>query len=152
MDKQASIDFAVKAVEDIISFFEVKPQVQAVVEDDVINIQVGSSQLNSLLIGRGAETLRSLQTLVAAMLHSHDAELVRLNIDIADYKKQRADKLAAEAEGWIADVVAHGEPYTARLNAADRRIVHRVAQSRSEVTTHSEGEGKNRVLIISRVN
>ena len=63
MDKQASIDFAVKAVEDIISFFEVKPQVQAVVEDDVINIQVGSSQLNSLLIGRGAETLRSLQTL-----------------------------------------------------------------------------------------
>ena len=147
MDKQASIDFAVKAVEDIISFFEVKPQVQAVVEDDVINIQVGSSQLNSLLIGRGAETLRSLQTLVAAMLHSHDAELVRLNIDIADYKKQRA-----EAEGWIADVVAHGEPYTARLNAADRRIVHRVAQSRSEVTTHSEGEGKNRVLIISRVN
>ena len=99
MDKQASIDFAVKAVEDIISFFEVKPQVQAVVEDDVINIQVGSSQLNSLLIGRGAETLRSLQTLVAAMLHSHDAELVRLNIDIADYKKQRADKLAAEAEG-----------------------------------------------------
>ena len=149
MDKQASIDFAVKAVEDIISFFEVKPQVQAVVEDDVINIQVGSSQLNSLLIGRGAETLRSLQTLVAAMLHSHNAELVRLNID---YKKQRADKLAAEAEGWIADVVAHGEPYTARLNAADRRIVHRVAQSRSEVTTHSEGEGKNRVLIISRVN
>ena len=152
MDKQASIDFAVKAVEDIISFFEVKPQVQAVVEDDVINIQVGSSQLNSLLIGRGAETLRSLQALVAAMLHSHDAELVRLNIDIADYKKQRADKLAAEAEGWIADVVAHGEPYTARLNAADRRIVHRVAQNRSEVTTHSEGEGKNRVLIISRVN
>ena len=38
------------------------------------------------------------------------------------------------------------------LNAADRRVVHKLAEDYSDITTHSEGEGRNRVLIISKIN
>ena len=102
------------------------------------------------MIGRGGETLRSIQYVVSMALRSRNAALVRVNVDIADYKKQRAEKLAEQATEWINQVVETGEPYIARINAADRRIVHRVVSQRDDVETHSEGEGRDRAIVISR--
>ena len=150
ISREESVQLAVKAVQDMVSFFEVNPEVTAHVEDDVITVSVASSDANSLLIGRNAETLRSIQTLVIGMLHASDAELTRLNVDVADYKKQRADKLAEKAHGWMERVRETGEPYEVGLNAADRRVVHKVATEYSDITTHSEGEGRERKLIIER--
>ena len=150
ISREESVQLAVKAVQDMVSFFEVNPEVTAHVEDDVITVSVASSEANSLLIGRNAETLRSIQTLVIGMLHASDAELTRLNVDVADYKKQRADKLAEKAHGWMERVRETGEPYAVGLNAADRRVVHKVATEYSDIATHSEGEGRERKLIIER--
>lgn len=150
MNRDKSIEFAVKAVEDIVSFFEVKPEVSAHLEEDVINIDVASTEENSLLIGRNAETLRSIQTLVSGMLHTKEAELRRVSIDVAGYKRQHAEKIAAKAEAWIERVKETGESYTVHLNAADRRTVHRVAQDHPDISTHSEGEGRDRVLVIEK--
>lgn len=150
MNRDESLAFAVKAVQDIVSFFEVNPAIESHIEGEVITIAVSSSEANSLLIGRNADTLRSFQTLISHMLHNQGAELTRVHLDIADYKKQRAEKLAHKAEEWIAQVRETGRPYTARLNAADRRTVHQVATSYQDIETHSEGEGRERVLIISR--
>lgn len=152
MNQKESVTFAVKSVQDLISFFEVNVEVESFVEDEVINISVGSSEVNSLLIGKNAETLRSLQTIVSALLRGNDAALQRISIDIADYKKQRADKLAETARGWIEGVRSTGDSYVANLNAADRRIVHRVAQEYSDIRTFSEGEGRERRLIIAQAS
>lgn len=152
MNREQSVVFAVKTVQDLISFFEVNVEVTAYVEEDVINIAVGSSEVNSLLIGKNAETLRSLQTIVSALLRSNEAELQRISIDIADYKKQRADKLAETARGWIASVRETGDSYVADLNAADRRVVHQVAKEYSDIRTFSEGEGRERRLIIAQAS
>lgn len=150
MNRDESLAFAVKAVQDIVSFFEVNPAIESHIEGDIITISVASSDANSLLIGRNADTLRSFQTLISHMLHNQRAELTRVHLDIADYKKQRAEKVAQRAEEWIARVRETGEPYTARLNAADRRTVHQAAAAYSDIETHSEGEGRDRALIISR--
>ena len=152
MNQQESIDLAVKTVQDIISFFEVNVEVTSQLEDDVINIDVSSSELNSLLIGRNAETLRSLQAIVANVLRSNDAVLNRVNVDIAGYKQQRAEKLAEKARGWIEEVRQTGDSYVANLNAADRRVVHQVATEYSDIKTFSEGEGRDRRLIIAQAS
>lgn len=152
MSQQESIELASKTVQDIISFFEVNVDIETQVEDDVINIAVGSSELNSLLIGRNAETLRSLQSIVVSVLRNQDAEIQRVNIDIADYKKQRAEKLAEKARSWIEEVRTTGESHVANLNAADRRVVHHVAAEYSDIKTFSEGEGRDRRLIIAQIN
>lgn len=150
MDTQASIDFAKKYIEDIISFFGANLAVTATQEEDVIALSVPSSELNSLLIGRNAETLRSLQYLVSTNLRNHDAALSRVNLDIADYKKQRAEKIAEQARGWIEEVRRTGDSYVANINAADRRVVHRVADEYDDIRTFSEGEGRDRRLIIAQ--
>ena len=150
MDEQQSIEFARKFLEDTLSFFGVNLTVTANVDSDVIELVVPSSDSNSILIGRGAETLRALQYMVSTALRNRDAALVRVNIDIADYKKQRAEKIAADAREWIEEVRRSGESHTANLNAADRRVVHQVAAEYGDIQTHSEGEGRERSIVIAQ--
>ncbi|QCT40295.1 KH domain-containing protein [Candidatus Saccharibacteria bacterium oral taxon 955] len=152
MNKQQSIEFARTFLQDIISFFGENIDVEADVEGDVIELYVESSDSNSILIGRNAETLRSLQYLVSTALRNKDASLTRVNVDIADYKKQREEKIAEKARGWIEEVRATGNSHIARINAADRRIVHRVASEYSDIRTYSEGEGRDRHIIIAQAS
>ncbi|HSW77799.1 MAG TPA: R3H domain-containing nucleic acid-binding protein [Candidatus Chromulinivoraceae bacterium] len=150
MNAQESIDFAKKYLEDILSFFGVNVSVEAMQEDDIIELSVPSTESNSLLIGRNAETLRSLQYTLSTTLRNKDAALTRVNLDIADYKKQRAEKVAEQAREWIEQVRTSGDSYVASLNAADRRVVHRVADEYDDIRTFSEGEGRDRKIIIAQ--
>lgn len=150
MDHEASIAYAKKYLEDMLSFFEVNVDVAATVEGDVIELSVPSTESNSILIGRNAETLRSLQYAVSTTLRNQNAALVRVNIDIADYKKQRADKVAERAREWIEAVRKTGDSHVASLNAADRRVVHQVATEFEDIETFSEGEGRERRIIIAQ--
>lgn len=150
MNRDESIRFATKYLEDLLSFFGINVAVWSTVEDDVIQLSVPSTSLNSLLIGRNADNLRALQYIVSQSLVSRDAELTRVNVDVADYKRQRADRIEQKAENWIAKVRETGESMTVELNAADRRVVHKLAQDYSDIETHSEGEGRARHLIISK--
>lgn len=150
MSDQQSVEFAQKFLEDLLSFFGVNVGVTVHVDEDVIELVVPSSDSNSILIGRGAETLRALQYMVSTALRNNDASLVRVNIDIADYKKQRAEKIATQARGWIEAVRQTGDSHVANLNAADRRVVHQVATEYEDIQTFSEGEGRDRRIIIAQ--
>jgi spoIIIJ-associated protein len=89
-----------------------------------------------------------LQYIISTTLRNRDAALTRVNVDIADYKKQRAEKIAIQAREWIEEVRRSGDSHIADLNAADRRVVHRVADEYDDIRTFSEGEGRDRRLII----
>jgi spoIIIJ-associated protein len=152
MDKQASTSFAKKYLEDLLTFYGVNVAVEAECDDDVIELAVPSTDLNSILIGRNAETLRSLQYLVSTVLRNKGADVSRVNIDIADYKKQRAERIAKQAREWIEEVRRTGSSHVAHLNAADRRVVHNVASEYSDIHTFSEGEGRDRSITIAQVS
>lgn len=150
MNKDESIRFAAKYLEDLLSFFGINVAVTSTMDDEVIQLAVPSTSLNSLLIGKNADNLRALQHIVSMALAAREAEVTRVNVDVASYKKQRAERIAEKAEAWINKVRATGESMVVNLNAADRRVVHKVAQDYSDVETHSEGEGRERKLIISK--
>jgi spoIIIJ-associated protein len=150
MNQEESITFAKKYLEDLLSFFSANLVVSSSCDDDVIELSVPSSEFNSLLIGRNAETLRSLQYIVSTVLRNQNAALTRVNIDIADYKKQRAERVAVQAREWIEEVRRTGDSYVAVLNAADRRIVHHVASEYSDIRTFSDGEGRDRKITIAQ--
>ena len=150
MNKEESILFAAKFVEDLLSFYGLNLAVSSTNEEDVIELSIPSSELNAILIGRNAENLRGMQLMTSSVLRIKEAELTRVNIDVAGYKARRQERIADKAEGWIKEVRETGKSKTLDLNAADRRIVHKVAQDYCDVETHSEGEGRERKLIISK--
>ena len=152
MDQQESIQRAKQYLEDILSFFGVNVSVDAEMRDEFIELSVPSTEANSILIGRNAETLRSIQYLVSTMLRNNDAVLTRVNVDIADYKKQRAEKLAKQVREWVQEIRHTGNSKVVRMNAADRRVVHSVIAEYADMRSVSEGEGRDRQLVISQAS
>jgi len=152
MDRDASIDFAKKYLEDLLSFFGLNAVVAAHCDDDVIELSVPSTHLNGFLIGQRGETLRSLQFLLSMGLKNKDAELTRVNIDIANYKRHRAERVEEQVREWCKQVVDSGEPMQLKpMSPADRRTAHRVVAEFPQLTSHSEGEGRDRHLVISKL-
>ena len=146
-----SVIYAKKYLEDLLYFFGLNTDVHATTEDDVIELSVPSTHMNGFLIGQHGETMRSLQYLVSMALKSKELEYTRVNVDVADYKKNRHLQLAERVEEWVAQVKKTGQPMPLRpMNAADRRIVHKVA-SENELETQSEGEGRDRHVVLSIV-
>lgn len=150
MNQADSIEFAKKYIEDTLAFFEINIEAEVILNEDVLEITVPSSEYNSILIGRNAETLRSIQYLLSTTLRNKDSAITRVNVDIAGYKKQRAEKVAEQAREWIEAVRASGDSQVVSLNAADRRVVHQVATEFDDIQTFSEGEGRDRKLIIAQ--
>lgn len=146
---EESLQYAKKYLEDLLSFFGLNTDIYATTDDgEVIELQVPSTHLNGFLIGQHGDTMRSLQFIVSTALKNNGYEITRVNVDIAEYKKQRADRLAEKAEEWVNTVKEFGEPMHLKpMNAADRRTVHRVA-TEAGLETESEGEGRDRHVVL----
>lgn len=146
---EESIQFAKKYIEDLLSFFGLNTDVYATSEDgEVIELHVPSTHLNGFLIGQNAETLRALQYTVSMALKNSEHEVTRVNLDVADYKKQRAHRLEEVAVAWLEDVKKSGKPkHLEPMNSADRRTIHRMAGEYGLVT-ESEGFGRDRHIVV----
>lgn len=145
---EESIQYAKKYLEDLLSFFGLNTDVYATAEDDVIELNIPSTHLNGFLIGQRGDTMRSLQFLVSQALRNNEYEYVRVNVDVADYKKQRAERLVETAQDWIAKVKETGEPFELKpMSPADRRTVHKAA-SEAGIVTESVGEGRDRHIVL----
>ncbi len=146
---EESIRFAKKYLEDLLSFFGLNVDVHATTEDEeVIELSVPSTHMNGFLIGNHGETMRSLQYLTSMALKTNEHELVRVNVDIADYKKQRAQRLAEKAEIWVKEVQESGvERALPPMSSADRRTVHKLADEYG-LNTESVGEGRDRHIVL----
>jgi predicted RNA-binding protein Jag len=98
---EEAIQYAKKYLEDLLSFFGLNTDVHATSEDDVIELEVPSTHLNGFLIGQRGESMRAMQFLVSSALKNKGFEYTRVNVDIAEYKKQRAERLGKQAEEWV---------------------------------------------------
>ncbi len=146
---EESIQYAKKYLEDMLSFFGLNTDIYATAnEEDVIELHVPSTHLNGFLIGQRGDTMHAMQFVISSALRNQGHENSRVYIDIADYKKQRAERLAEKAGEWIEKVKTSNDDYHVRpMNAADRRIVHQAAAD-AGLSTVSEGEGRDRHVVI----
>src|SRR3990167_4055057 len=99
---EASILYAKKYIEDMLSFFGLNTDVYATSSDEeVIELHVPSTHLNGFLIGQQGETLRAMQFMISSSLKNNAYQISRVSVDIADYKKARTDRLVHQAQEWL---------------------------------------------------
>lgn len=146
---EEAILYAKKYLEDLLSFFGLNTDVYATTEDsEVIELSVPSTHLNGFLIGQRGDTMRALQYTVSTALKNQNFSHTRVNVDIADYKKSRAERLLGQAEEWFKQVQKSGQPKElAPMNAAERRVVHKAAGEHG-LETESVGEGRDRHIVL----
>lgn len=143
-----AITYAKKYLEDLLSFFGLNTDVHASSDGEVVQLAVPSTHLNGFLIGQRGDNMRSLQYLTSSALKNNNYTYTRVNVDVADYKKQRADRLRETAETWMKQVQSSGQPMDlSPMNAADRRVVHQLAAEYG-LTSDSAGDGRERHIVL----
>jgi spoIIIJ-associated protein len=141
--------YSKKYLEDLLSFFVLHTDVYATTEDnEVIELDIPSTHLNGFLIGQHGDTLRALQFTISTALKNQNYTNTRVNVDVAGYKKNRAERIAKQAEDWFKEVRDSKKPKDLPpMSPADRRAVHKAAEDWG-LTTISEGEGRDRHIVI----
>ncbi|RJR25576.1 KH domain-containing protein [Candidatus Microgenomates bacterium] len=133
-------------VNDIGLTTEVKSQADE--EIKAFNIDLDSPEA-ALLIGFHGETLQSLQLIFSFLVHKLTGEWYKVSVDVGDYKQKREEQLRNLALNLAAKAKISGEAQTIpNLNANERRLIHLALSDNPDVVSESEGEGRQRVLVI----
>jgi len=116
--------------------------VEAHFSDGAYEVRIGGGENDAILIGRRGETLEALQHVLAKMASRGRDDLVRVRVDVANYRAHRDGELAEQALAWGQQVRDTGRPVvTEPLPAAERRIVHRTLSETMDIKTQALGEG-----------
>ena len=105
-------------------------------------------------MGNDGVGLDALQHLANTGLNAHLArdEQHGYVIELDSYRAQQRETLGAIAQEALDQVRSTGEAYAARgLSAAERKHIHSLLEAHADVTTHSEGSGADRRLVVSPV-
>ena len=102
-----------------------------------------------VVIGYHGDTLESLQLVLSLCIARKLKRFVRISIDVGDYKKNRTEWLKTLALETKERVNSSGqEMVIPELKSWERRIVHLLLQGDEEVVSESQGEGRDRVLVV----
>jgi spoIIIJ-associated protein len=102
------------------------------------------------LVGRKGEVLDALQELTRLAVHQKTGERSRLMLDIARWRRQRRDELAALGDKVARRVLESGErEQLAPMTPFERKIVHDAVAEVDGVRSESEGvEPSRRVVVL----
>jgi spoIIIJ-associated protein len=149
MSVEEQIDLASSFVRGVIERFGYEATTVARADEEHIFVDVDGEDLG-LLIGPRGTTLDALQELARTVVHRHgEDQVLRVVVDVAGFRKRRAEALATFARRRAEEVVASGvaealEP----MGAADRKIVHDTVAEFAGLETTSEGFEPRRYVVI----
>jgi len=102
------------------------------------------------IIGRHGETIRSLQKILEVILYKQFNEPVSLLVNVNDYREKQKERLEGIA-GDVAERVKESRQasYMRGFSSYERKLIHEfITENYPELTTYSQGEGRDRRLVI----
>lgn len=117
---------------------------------DTTFVNIDSSSLDGLLIGRRGETLSSLQHVVNRIFTSRTGQHSKITIDVGGYVKRKHRLLVERARKSAERVRKTGKDFDFEpLKASDRRIIHLAISELNDMTTYTIGDGLMRKVVIT---
>ncbi len=118
-------------------------------EGKVMKINLIGDNLG-IIIGKRGDTLDSLEHLTNLCVNKGDIDYVKVILDVENYRARREQTLIKLAKNLASTVVRTGKKITLEpMHSNERRIIHAILQSHSEVETYSVGEEPNRKVVIA---
>ncbi len=111
-----------------------------------LNITTGEPDV---VIGRDGEVLSALQFVLNKIVNRFPEGRKRIMLDAEGFRDRRTEELTRMAERLADKAIRTGRVIRlSAMNAQDRRVIHMALKDRPGLTTHSEGEGLFRCLMI----
>jgi spoIIIJ-associated protein len=152
-DDEEAGEQAADALQELLDLMEVECDVAASwdEEEERFVIEVSGPDA-AIVIGRQGQTLDAVEFVLNRMLEKRNPKMRRVMVDAEGYRGRRERKLrdlALENATRVRETrcAISLDPMSPR----DRRTVHMVIEGLAEVTTYSEGEGRDRHVVIEPV-
>lgn len=129
----------------------VEGMIEKRVRDNVVEYNIDADDFNGVLIGKNSRHLIALQTLISSIINKYyeDDEQMIVKVDVGGYRQRRESHLERMAVEFGKQVSKTKQVIKLdNLNSYERKIIHDKLSTWKDVTTHSEGEGNERVLFI----
>jgi len=138
-----------EAASKLLELIGIESSVDVEETDDSINVTVNTED-TGLLIGRHGETISALELVLNQIVNREQTEWKRVVVDTGGYKQKQEEKLRELALNTAQKVKETGTPYSLYdLTSSQRRIIHTILSEDLEIITESEGEGRERKLVVS---
>lgn len=137
-------------LEGILSYMPVQARVDAKQFKEELCFYIGGSEA-SYFIGHRGETLDAIQYLVSQFINKDKSsqDMLRVTVDADFYRERRKKTLTALATKLGKSALAGKKEIALEpMNSYERRIIHFALQDSEDCTTRSEGEGKDRHVVI----
>lgn len=117
---------------------------------DTTFVNIESTGLDGLLIGRRGETLASLQHVVNRLFTSRTGQHSKITVDVGGYVRRKHRLLVEKAKKIAEKVKDTGKEMDFEpLKAADRRIIHLTIAEMGDVSTYTIGDGLLRKVVVT---
>jgi spoIIIJ-associated protein len=117
-------------------------------DSGLVQVTITGQQL-APLIGRHGQTLEALELIVNLMVARRLGRRMPVVVDAERYRERRREVLQALAQRTAARVRRTGKPVALEpMPASERRVIHTALAQDAVITTHSEGEGDDRHVVI----
>jgi spoIIIJ-associated protein len=135
---------------EVLGFMGVEHTISIEESADTTFVNITSSGLDGLLIGRRGETLASIQHVLNRVFTSRTGRHSKITVDVGGYVR-RKHRLLVEKAQRLADRVrqTQREYDFEPLKASERRIIHLALAEFDDVTTYTIGDGLLRKVVIS---
>ncbi|MDQ3239766.1 MAG: KH domain-containing protein [bacterium] len=127
-----------------------KVAVSSTVEEDQTTYTVEISGDNlGILIGYHGETLTQLQQILSLTINKKLNVWTRIIVDVNEWRLERKETVESIAKQAMLKAKQSGLPQELpSFTSYERRLIHSLVSLDPEYTSHSEGEGINRKLVI----
>jgi spoIIIJ-associated protein len=135
---------------DVLGFMGVDFTLTIEESDDTTFVNISSSGLDGLLIGRRGETLASIQHIVNRVFTGRTQRHSKITVDVGGYV-HRKHRLLIEKAHRLADRVrrTQRECDFEPLKASERRIIHLAVAEFDDITTYTIGDGLLRKVVLT---
>lgn len=140
-------------VKTLAEFLAVDTEVKLVAEDDeVVSFELLSEDAD-LLVGTDGQTIEAMQYIANLIARRQTWKTDQsITLDADGYREKKQQEMALLASQTASRVRQSGRPAElAGLSPAERRHVHMALRDEAGITTESQGEGRDRVLVVRPV-
>lgn len=111
------------------------------------------TEKKGLLIGKHGKLLNAIQYLSQVYIHRIAKNRLSIVVNVGDYRERRKAIIERLAKQTLRKVRETGQPvFLEPMPAFERKQVHSILSSESDISTHSEGNEPHRYLVVELKN